>query len=97
MYFDCIYHIFKTDLHCEVTLEIIRLISQNLAAVNYDVNERYLRILENVQLSTHADEAEAIRIQAKICNKKRKRKEMDVKSPILNPESESKSSQKKKA
>lgn len=92
---DCIDYILKNDTDGEVTLEIVKQISQNLAALNYDVDEYYIRILDKVKLSTHVKEFEAIRKEAKTSRRKRKRAKDNIELSLLESEIYSKTSQRR--
>ena len=63
---DSIDYIFKSDPEGEVTFEVVRLIAKSLAELKYDVDESFIRVLERVKLSTHADCSDSIRKQVNL-------------------------------
>ena len=80
---DTLIYLFKNDLTCDLSYEIVQIVSKGLTATNYDVPEQFLRILEHVKMTVRADDASEIRKKAKQERKKRKRSGDDIDIAML--------------
>ncbi len=92
---DSVDYIFKMDTEGEVTFEVVKSISQHLIALKYDVDERYISILEKVKLATHENDSNEIRKQAKAMRKKRKKASDDVETSLMESDAVYKTSRKR--
>jgi nucleolar complex protein 3 len=75
--------LFVKDIDGEVSYEGVLVISKALAGAHYNVPEMLVRVLENVKVRVHADEAKNIRKQAKKERRKRKRAEDDIEANLM--------------
>jgi nucleolar complex protein 3 len=75
--------IFIKDVEGELSYEVVKGMAAAMADTNFQVTEEYIRILENVKVRVHADEAKNIRRKAKMERRKRRKLGDEVEAGLM--------------